>query len=549
MKWNVLAKDNKDIVKTLLENRGLKTKEGIDEFLNPADPLSYSPTDLLINTVQLKKAVSRIKLAIKNKEPIVVYGDYDADGICATAIMWEALRDLKASAMPFIPLREKEGYGLSKEGIDSILQDKKYGATNGGLVITVDSGIVAHEAVEYAKGKGLDVIIIDHHEKPKKLPSAFATVHTEKLCASGIAFFVANELLATSNQQLATSLELATIATITDLMPLTGVNRSIVKFGLAALNRTSRPGLQAIFKTAGLEKIGTYEIGYMIGPRLNASGRIDSALTALRLLCTKDISKALELAELLNQTNRERQDLLIEQTTHALELSGRRKVESDRIIVLEHDSYHQGIIGLIAGKLTEKYYLPAIVIARGETVSKASARSITGFNIIEAIRESDSLLINAGGHPMAAGFTIETGNIEKFKIKISNYAQTKITPDMLERTLRIDCNLDLDFISLDFYQQLQQFSPFGIGNPEPVFESEVTIDSLRTVGQENKHLKLTVCHPELVSGSIDAIAFNKGELASQMKVGDRIKIAYSLDLNTFNGRQTLQLKIKDIETK
>lgn len=502
----------------LLKNRGITDRE---QFLNPQK-------DIHVDLGNLKKPLARINKAIKNKEKIVVYGDYDADGICGTAIMWEALQSKGAIVLPFIPHREKDGYGLSVEGIDQV---------DATLIITVDSGIMAHDAVSYANKKGIDVIILDHHEKPKKLPKAYAIIHTTELCAAGIAYIVAKEFGSDG-------LELAAIATITDLIPLIGPNRSIVKFGLEALNKTTRPGLKALFDIAGIEKVGTYEVGYMIGPRLNASGRIDSALTGLRLLCTKNKEKALDYAKDLDRINRDRQTMLEEQVQHALLLS---LANTQKIIVIEHESYHQGIIGLIAGKITEKYYLPSIVIAKGAEISKASARSISGFNIIEAIRETEKLLINAGGHPMAAGFTIENFQISNFKLQISKIAAEKITTEMLEKVLRVDCELDIKDATMDLFAEITQMAPFGLGNPEPVFSSVVTVQDLRTVGAEGKHLKLRLIPSEAEgSSTMDAIAFGKGELAQEIKIGDQIKIAYNLDLNTFNGRQTLQLKIKDI---
>ncbi|MCL4390283.1 MAG: single-stranded-DNA-specific exonuclease RecJ [Patescibacteria group bacterium] len=516
MKWNILNSKGK-ILDILLTNRKIKNK---NEFLNPPFPEFKLP---------LVKAIARIKKAIKNEEKIVVYGDYDADGICATAIMWEALNSLGAKALPFIPQREKEGYGLSIEGIKS-LEAK--------LIIVVDSGIVANAAVDYANKLGIDVIILDHHEKPRKLPKAFAIIHTTELCASGIAYFVARSLV-TRTYNLEPFLELATIATITDLMPLTGVNRSIVKYGLEALNKTTRPGLKALFEIAGIEHVGPYEVGYLIGPRLNASGRIESGLSALRLLCTKNADKTRQLATLLNKTNKDRQTMVEEQTQHALQATNYQLKANESLIVISHESYHQGVIGLIAGKLVEKYYRPAIVIAKGETVSKASARSIAGFNIIEAIRAFENLLINAGGHPMAAGFTIETAQIENFKLKIENLARDKISEEMLQKTLRVDCRLDLQAINMNLYDDLARLAPFGIGNPEPVFASQGTIQNLRTVGADGKHLKLAV-------DGFDAIAFNQGPLAAKLKVGQEISLAYCLALDTFNGNHKLQLKIKDI---
>lgn len=512
MKWNILneGKNSEDIIAVLLKNRGIKSLD-----LLKLDKITFPG---------LVAAAKRIKKGIKDKESIVVYGDYDADGICATAIMWETLRDLGAKVMPFIPQREKEGYGLSKEGVDEI--------TDCQLLITVDSGIVANSAVEYAKKKGMDVIVIDHHEKPKKLPKAKVIVHTNKLCAAGMAYILSKKLGGREDL-----LELAAIATVTDMMPLVDWNRAIVKLGLEKLNKTNRSGLRALFNVAGIEKVGTYEIGYMIGPRLNASGRIESALTALRMLCTRDFSKALEWAKLLNDTNRTRQIMTEEMTTHALQNTGLSSTE--KIIVIESETYHQGVIGLVAGKLVEKYYLPAIVISRGETISKASARSIGGFNIIEAIREFENLLVNAGGHPMAAGFTIETTRIKSFETKIKSYAQKTVTAAMLERTLRVDMELDLGKISIDLYKKIAEMEPFGLGNPEPVFAGDGKIENVRTVGQGGKHLKL------VVSG-FDAIGFGMGSLAAKLKVGDLVRIAYSIVLDTFNGNHKLQLKIKDL---
>lgn len=549
MKWNILSQntDPTKVLETLLNNRGLTSKKDIDDFLNPIDPAFLAPSNVQIAKTALTKAITRVKKAIEVGEPIVVYGDYDADGICSSAILWETLKDLGAKAMPFIPHREKEGYGLSKEGIDSILSDEKYNLTpkSGGLIISVDSGIVAHDAVDYAKEKNLDVVILDHHDKPEKLPAAHAIVHTTSLCAAGISYIFSKEILATSHQQLAPSLELAAIATITDLMPLLGPNRSIVKYGLELLNKTPRPGLRALFNVAGIEHVGTYEVGFMIGPRLNASGRIENALFALRMLCTADFAKALDYAKQLNDTNRQRQEMTEEMTIHALQATSNQQQATERIIVIDHESYHQGIIGLVAGKLVDRYYLPAIVIARGEEVSKASARSISGFNIIEAIHSTEEMLLGAGGHPMAAGFSIKTSRIEEFKQAISKVALEKITDDLLDRVLRIDCKLELEQIDMPLFRQISQFEPFGLGNPEPTFATNVQVTNLRTVGQEGRHLKLSVKGLDQQL-EFDCIAFGKGALCSQIKVGDSISIAYTIDLNTFNGRQSLQLKIKDI---
>lgn len=532
MKWHVLAGSEKGLavspeklIKIILKNRG---GVNIDEFLNPSNPYLLTPNHFKINQKNLNKAKRIIEKSIKLGEKIVVYGDYDVDGICATAIVWEALNKMGAKVLPFIPRRENEGYGLSKAGIDNI--DAK-------LIIAVDSGIVAHEAIDYAHKKGIKVIVIDHHEKPKKLPSADAIIHTTELCSAGIAYFVVKGILDSGQND---ALGLAAIATVCDMVPLVGANRSIVKYGLEELNKTARPGLKALLEVAGIKNVGTYEIGFMIGPRLNASGRIDSALTALRLLCTHDINKAHDWAQELNSINKERQTMMETSVTQAIS-HWSSVTRQEKIIVIDHESYHQGIIGLIAGKLTEKYYLPSIVISRGEEVSKASARSISGFNIIEAIRTTEKLLINAGGHPMAAGFTIKTAEIANFKLHIANYAKDKLSDDLLEKTLKIDCKIDLENICLGLYNELQKMAPFGLGNPEPIFCSDAEILNIRTMGAIGQHIKLTL------SEGLEAVGFNMSHFALKLKAGDRISIAYVLDLNSYNGKTALQLKIKDIK--
>ncbi|MEK7127359.1 MAG: DHHA1 domain-containing protein, partial [Patescibacteria group bacterium] len=377
-------------------------------------------------------------------------------------------------------------------------------------------------------------------------PKADAIIHTTELCSAGIAYFVSlllchAELVSASKNEIPKQvrddmIELACIATVCDMVPLVGVNRSIVKYGLVSLNQTNRPGLKALFEVAGIKTVGTYELGFLIGPRINASGRIDSALTALRLLCTHDPKKAYSFAQELNSINKERQTMMETSVAHAMTIAK----TTEKIIVIDHESYHQGIIGLIAGKLTEKYYLPSIVISRGEEISKASARSIAGFNIIEAIRESESLLINAGGHPMAAGFTIKTTEIANFKLQIENFAKNKLTDDLLEKTLKIDCKINLKDVNLELFNELKKLEPFGLGNPQPVFCSDVEVLNVRTMGAIGQHIKLTL------AGDMEAVMFNASHWASKLKAGQKISLAYTLDLNSYNGKTNLQLKIKDI---
>ncbi|MCL4359854.1 single-stranded-DNA-specific exonuclease RecJ [Patescibacteria group bacterium] len=564
-KWDVVGKiinhksqiTNKEVIRILLNNRGLKTTRVTAAFLSPLNPSRLTAKDVDIDARVLAGAMRRIEKAIQNKESIVVYADYDADGITAGAVMWETLHSLGARVMPYIPHRVEEGYGLSIKGLDSVIEN--FRPT---LIITVDHGITAREKVAYAKEKGIDVIVTDHHVKPKTLPEC-TIVHTTKLSGAGVSWFVCHELLQgqtlkekgltlTSDKEFTDELlALSAIGTIADLLPLTGPNRSIAKFGLEALRSIRRVGLAALISEAGLDQksIGTYEISHMIAPRLNAAGRIEHALDALRLLCTHNAEKSELLAKKLGLTNRERQQMTMDTTLHARGLVPKTL---RKLIFVAHGEYNQGIIGLVAGRLTEEYWRPAVVVSRGELVSKASARSIPGFNIIESIRQCSDILVDAGGHPMAAGFTIETKNLELLKKRLTDIAERTIDEDMLRRTLRIDMEIPLSLVTPELWQELQALAPFGFGNPEPVFVSKkVKVLDTRLVGNDGKHLKLRlssddVTMKQLSNVSFDAIAFSFGSLYGKLEPGQQIDVAYTIDMNVWNGSRKLQLKIKDI---
>jgi len=545
-KWKVLSKLRindkglmiKDLVKILLENRGIKTKKEVEEFLSPKLE-SVTIESVGIDNQQLKIAIKRINLAIKNKEEIVVFGDYDVDGICGTAILWETLNSLGAKVMPYIPHRVEEGYGLSERGIDNL----KLTVKNCSLIITVDNGIVANKAVDYAISQGIDVIITDHHVVSKIKPQGLAIVHTTRLCGAGVAWMLSQEFKKNKNY-----LELVALATVADLVPLTGANRTLLKFGLEELAKTKRLGLLELFKEAGLTKeaIGTYEIGHIIAPRLNAMGRLEYAMDSLRLICTTNQKRAENLARLLGETNKERQDLTLQMVMHAKDYVKLQKEKLKELLFIVHESYDQGVIGLVAGKIVEEFYRPAIVVSKGEKFSKASARSIAGFNMIEFIRSASELLVDAGGHPMAAGFTVETAKLPLLQKTLENKAKLLLTKDLLTRNLKIDCELSLSFINFDLYESLQKLSPFGMKNPEPTFLSKsVLVEEMRLVGNEGKHLKFTFADQE--SGvRFGSIAFGMGEMFSKIKIGDKINIAYTIDENEWNGEKHLQLKIKDL---
>ena len=542
-KWKILNELRiNDLIKILLENREIKTKKEVGDFLNPKIE-TVTAKSVGIENSNLKKAIRRIQLAIKNKEQIVVFGDYDVDGICGTAILWETLNALGAKVTPYIPHRIDEGYGLSSKGISNV----KLQISNVGLIITVDNGIVANKAVDFANKKGIDVIITDHHVPSKSLPKAFSIVHTTKLCGTGVAYLLSHNFkfqISNFKSRDDDHLSLVALATVADLVPLKGANRTLLKFGLKELRETKRVGLLELFKEAGLKKeaIGVYEIGHMISPRLNAMGRLEYAMDSLRLICTNNQKRAESLAQLLGSTNRERQSLTLDSTLHAITKIKNQKSKIKKLLFISHETYEQGVIGLIAGKLVEEFYRPAIVVSKGVKFSKASARSVRGFNIIEFIREHSSYLVDAGGHPMAAGFTVETTKLLELQKTLEDRAELVINEDLLTRSLKIDCELALSFIDLNLYESLQKLAPFGMGNPEPTFISkDVVVEDVRLVGAEGKHLKLKF--------RIEGIAFGMGEMSSKIHIGDKVDIVYTIDENEWNGEKRLQLKIKDIQKK
>jgi single-stranded-DNA-specific exonuclease len=526
-----------DLINVLLQNRGIKTKKEIKNFLDPK--LSDVTTQSVkIDEGQLEKAIARIKKAIRNKEKIVVFGDYDVDGICGSAILWETLNSLGADALPYIPSRFDEGYGLSVNGITNLKSQNP----NLKLIITVDNGIVANEAVDFANKNGIDVIITDHHVPAKKLPNALTIVHTTFLCGAGVAYLLSQKLKTGDENN---HLELVTLATIADLVPLTGANRIFVYFGLQKLRETKRPGLLALINKAGIrkEEIDTYKIGHMIAPRLNAMGRLASAMDSLRLICTNNKQKAEKLAEVLNQTNLERQQITQEALIHAKSKAEEKGIKN--LLFIADESYQQGIVGLVAGRMVEEYYLPSIIISKGEKYSKASARSVKGFNIIEFLRSASDLLVDVGGHPMAAGFTVETAKLDLLEKKLFESAKKLLKKEHLERVLRIDCELNPLLINYETYSEIQKLAPFGMANPEPTFLTKnLTISDIRIVGKDGKHLKLNL-KSQIPNLKFSGIAFGMGE-KNKLKIGDEANVVYTMEENNWNGYKNIELKIKDL---
>lgn len=340
-------------------------------------------------------------------------------------------------------------------------------------------------------------------------------------------------------------MDLAAIGTLTDQIPLLGVNRSFVKYGVEVLRNTKRLGLLELFKEAAINKgdIDTYHIGFVIGPRLNAMGRMKHAIDSLRLLCTTSKSRAIKLAQILGKTNKKRQDVIEEILVHAERSAGKKDWKG--AIVIAHESYHEGVVGLAASRLVDKFYRPVIVFSKGEKISKASARSISGFNIIDAIREFDPILETGGGHPMAAGLSIQTKKLNDFINKFEILTAKLLTDDILEKTLVIDLEIPFSSISFKVIEQLKKFAPTGIGNPTPVFTtSGVNLSNMRTVGRDSNHLKLKV---EKKGAVLDVIGFGMGDKYIKLLKTSRVDVAYNLEENIWNNKKSIQLRLKDIK--
>lgn len=543
--WQLAVETTNDLLTQLLTNRGLTSSAQQDEFLNPPSPEFFtSPLKVPnLNPEEFNKALSIVKKAITEERPIVIHGDYDVDGIGATAILWETIYFGLGykKVYPFIPDRFGEGYGLSTKSIDKI--NSEYDGLHGNfpLLITVDCGVTAREEVEYAKKLGFQIVIIDHHVRPDTLPEAEAIVWTDSLCSGGLAWFLSYNL---DKDSAAGQLDLAALTAVADLQPVLGINRSLLKAGLQSLSAGKRLGLQALLRVAGVtdRELGTYELGWIIAPRLNAAGRLENALTSLRLLCTRDPDQAQTLAKSLNDVNIERQRLTLKSLTHAREnilMNPMRK-----ILMVAHETYHEGVIGLVAGRLTQEFHRPSLVIAKGELVSKGSARSVRGFNLMSALKKIESYFEGLGGHPMAAGFTVKTENLEKLETAIALLGERELSGDLLKCSINIDVNIYLSQINSSLWNLIKKLEPTGLGNPIPVFLSRgLQVTSSRNVGSSGSHLKLLL---EEGGCSFPAMWFKAGNKLADFPPGTVADVVYSIGEDSWNGAPRLSLNIKDM---
>ena len=538
------------IVVQLLYNRDLKTQKEIDEFLSPDYSKDVHDPHLFKD---MEKVCQRIYKAIKNKELITVYGDYDADGVSSAVILRSVLKNLKANVEVYLPHREKEGYGLNKKAVEELAGKSK-------VVITCDCGISNYEEVNIANEKGLDVIITDHHTVPEKLPKALAIIHPQVkdekypfkfLAGGGVAFKLAQALLSHVKNDLSAKekelnekwlLDMVALATVADMVPLLGENRTLVKYGMLVLKKTQRLGMKKLIEIANLDvnKIDTRSIGFSLAPRVNAAGRMDHANLAYFLMVEEDDAKATELATELNQSNLDRQKL----TEKIVREAKAQKInEDDSLLTFYNPEWSSGLTGLVAGRLSREYSRPAFVMTKVEDNIVGSGRSVPEFNIIEALQDNEELLIKYGGHPQACGFSMDPAKQEEFIKKMKERAADKLKDAQFKSSLEIELGIDFEEISWDLVDLLEKFRPYGQKNPEPLFMSTgLSVTSLRQVGNDGKHLKLEVSKGNKKKG---AIAFGLGKMP--LELGDKIDIVYNLSINQWNGNREIQLIIKDIK--
>jgi single-stranded-DNA-specific exonuclease len=540
------------VLAQVLFNRGIADYESAMDFL--------TGRDVLHNPMQLKgmhDAVARIRHAIRKKEPIVIYGDFDADGVTSTVLLVQTIQALGGTVMPYIPHRVDEGYGLNTPALVQLAKDGVK------LVITVDCGVRSIEEVTEGTAAGLDIIVTDHHSIGDQLPPALAVINPKQedcpypedmLAGVGIAFKLADALIrveaangkGTPGITTDELLDLVALGTVADLAPLDRMeNRSLVQRGLKFLNKAHRPGIYALLNVAGIEpgKVSAISIGFGLGPRINAAGRLESAMTAYDLLYTDDFGKATYLAEQLQDLNIQRQELTQVAQEEARELALRDTDGDLPLIFAASPGFRSGIVGLVAGRLVEEFYRPAVIVEQGEEESRGSCRSIEEFNITDALDACSELLLRHGGHAQAAGFSVKTENLPAFRERLMEIAGEQLAKQTLEPSLTVDGVISLSQATMELARELEQLEPTGQSNDAPVFVSErVKVVDARAVGKEGKHLKLRVADGPV---NIDGIAFGFGEWMRAMP--SYIDVAYHVEVNEWNGFIKPQINVQDLK--
>jgi len=532
-KWSISP-----LMVQLLHNRGVR--EEIRKFLYPCREDLYNP--FLMKGME--EAIQVILRTIHKQKKILIYGDYDVDGITATSLLLLFLREIKANVYFYIPKRESEGYGLNKEAIDKALQKKI------SLIITCDCGISSFKEVEYAKSKGLEIIITDHHFPEDPLPSCIildpeqsdCPYPFKKLAGVGVAFKLIqglSERFSYKKIEVTKYLDLVAIGTIADIVPLKDENRTLVKLGLECLRKTNNVGLKALINVSSLsgKKIGEREIGFILAPRINACGRLSLAVKGVRLLLSTSFGEAHKLAQELNKENISRQRLQEEICREAEEILPKEK---DPIILLYKKGWHPGVIGLVASYIKEKYFRPTFIFSLDGKNARGSARSIPSFSVFDALKECEDLLISFGGHKMAAGMEVSLENIEKLRERLNYIAYKSLSPSDFIPSLLIDTRINLEELEEKIFEELELLSPYGSENPLPLFlTTDLSISSFREV--RKGYMKISLCSPG--GKRFEGIGFNLK--SDEIKAPNRVDIIFSPQINYQGGRKLYQLNIKD----
>jgi single-stranded-DNA-specific exonuclease len=547
-----------DVMAQVLLNRGIDTFEKARTFFRPSVDLLHDP--FLMDGME--KAVGRVLKGLETHERILVYGDYDVDGTNSVSMMYLFLKEIGADVDTYIPGRVTDGYGISKGGID---RAKDQNIT---LMISIDCGITAVEQVEYAREAGIDVIICDHHEPGPIIPDAFAVLDPIKpgcsypfksLCGCGVGFKLLQGIAGRLGKADLPNkyLDFVALASTADIVPMIGENRTLVRLGMDIINSQPRPGIRALIEISGLHPglISTGQVVFVLAPRINAVGRLGSAERAVELLTCDDYAASLDLARVMEEENRNRRKIDEETFTKAQEIVEKYfDVENDSVIVLHQDTWHPGVIGIVASRLVEKYYRPTVMMTTVDGVAKGSARSVAGFDIYTALKRVEDKLLQFGGHKYAAGLSIDIDRVDEFRTAFNLVVKELLSDNLKVPEIKIDCEISLSTITSKFIKILKQCVPFGPGNMRPVFlaKNVEVIGSPRIVGKD--HLRFKVRDGQIV---FDAIGFGLGRLVSRIEPGRKnLDIVFSIDENEWNGGNNgngksydryPQLKIKDLK--
>ncbi len=538
-----------ELVASLLMQRGIESFEKAKQFFRPSlddlhDPFLMKDMDI---------AVERIERAISEGEHILVFGDYDVDGTTSVALMSSYLKTRTDAIATYIPDRYEEGYGVSYKGID-FAQDNDFS-----LIIALDCGVKAIEKVAYAKEKGIDFIICDHHRPGKELPNAVAVLDPKRedcnypydeLCGCGVGFKLIQALASKEGktvEDLVEYLDLVATAIGADIVPMTGENRTLAYFGLQVINQHPRPGIKAIIHQVKKQELTITDVVFIVAPRINAAGRMKHGNYAVTLLTEMDFDLAVTYASEIEQFNSDRKEADKQITLEAL-LQIETNNEQDRLTsVVYQDTWHKGVIGIVASRLIETYYRPTLVFTKSGDKLAASARSVSGFDVYNALEACSEHIEQFGGHKYAAGLTLKTENYEAFKQAFEDEVSKTIDRSLLTPEIRIDSAIDLKDITPKFYRILKQFAPFGPSNMTPIFMTENLKDTGygKCVGEDDKHLRITVTQPR--AGKIVCIGFNLGDKCTLITNRKSFKAVYSIDENEWNNQVSLQLKLRDLK--